>query len=148
MGTIAGENKWVCERKTQTGSNFVGGFGLSGVVCTIKQEYKEKSRHSVVFLPPFFVSALCCDSCLHEEATAADRRVVYLLKSTLGASAVAMSPESHVVSPEWVNLVSSFLLLSEYTDGVSFLSLFFFFSELPYGWEKIDDPIYGSYYVE
>jgi len=26
---------------------------------------------------------------------------------------------------------------------VSFLS-----TELPYGWEKIDDPIYGSYYVE
>lgn len=22
------------------------------------------------------------------------------------------------------------------------------FSELPYGWEKIDDPIYGTYYVE
>lgn len=22
------------------------------------------------------------------------------------------------------------------------------FTELPYGWEKIDDPIYGSYYVE
>lgn len=22
------------------------------------------------------------------------------------------------------------------------------FAELPYGWEKIDDPIYGSYYVE
>lgn len=21
-------------------------------------------------------------------------------------------------------------------------------AELPYGWEKIDDPIYGSYYVE
>lgn len=21
-------------------------------------------------------------------------------------------------------------------------------SELPYGWEKIDDPIYGTYYVE
>lgn len=24
----------------------------------------------------------------------------------------------------------------------------FYFSELPYGWEKIDDPIYGTYYVE
>lgn len=24
----------------------------------------------------------------------------------------------------------------------------FLFAELPYGWEKIDDPIYGSYYVE
>lgn len=23
-----------------------------------------------------------------------------------------------------------------------------YFSELPYGWEKIDDPIYGTYYVE
>lgn len=27
-------------------------------------------------------------------------------------------------------------------------SLVSFLSELPYGWEKIDDPIYGSYYVE
>lgn len=26
--------------------------------------------------------------------------------------------------------------------------VFFFLPELPYGWEKIDDPIYGSYYVE
>lgn len=32
--------------------------------------------------------------------------------------------------------------------AVSFSFLFFFFAELPYGWEKIDDPIYGSYYVE
>lgn len=28
------------------------------------------------------------------------------------------------------------------------LCFVFFFAELPYGWEKIDDPIYGSYYVE
>lgn len=32
---------------------------------------------------------------------------------------------------------------------VCHLNLFsFVFPELPYGWEKIDDPIYGSYYVE
>lgn len=31
----------------------------------------------------------------------------------------------------------------------SFVSLsFFFFTELPPGWEKIDDPVYGVYYVE
>jgi len=36
--------------------------------------------------------------------------------------------------------------IKDASDHLSFVS--FFLSELPYGWEKIDDPIYGSYYVE
>lgn len=26
--------------------------------------------------------------------------------------------------------------------------LFFSFAELPYGWERIEDPKYGTYYIE
>ncbi len=33
-------------------------------------------------------------------------------------------------------------------NEVPTIFFFFFSTELPYGWEKIDDPIYGSYYVE
>lgn len=24
----------------------------------------------------------------------------------------------------------------------------YFYSELPYGWEKVNDPVYGTYYIE
>ena len=44
--------------------------------------------------------------------------------------------------PQTLNLVVSLNHLIELV-----LSLFVA-AELPYGWEKIDDPIYGSYYVE
>lgn len=35
----------------------------------------------------------------------------------------------------WVRLLNELLLVAS-------------LPELPYGWEKIDDPVYGSYYVE
>lgn len=47
---------------------------------------------------------------------------------------------------KWLNtrLPASQDLLTSFVS----LSFFFFFTELPPGWEKIDDPVYGVYYVE
>lgn len=83
---------------------------------------------------------LCCDSCLAEDAVAADRSVCPL-KSVFGF--VQRPPGIHVVSPEWFYSGSSSGSQLRLTPFI-----LVFLSELPYGWEKIDDPIYGSYYVE
>lgn len=37
---------------------------------------------------------------------------------------------------------------SRFTYFLCLIIFFFFFTELPPGWEKIDDPVYGVYYVE
>lgn len=46
--------------------------------------------------------------------------------------------------------VKLYYFLLEIVMYVTYLlkEITFYFSELPYGWEKIDDPIYGTYYVE
>ena len=41
------------------------------------------------------------------------------------------------------------LKISKLFRNIFFLLwMFFYFSELPAGWEKIEDPVYGIYYVE
>lgn len=44
--------------------------------------------------------------------------------------------------------IHGFLQVKIYLLPLSHYLFFFFFTELPPGWEKIDDPVYGVYYVE
>lgn len=120
MEAIQGENEWVGEReeKRQAWSSLVKVFGLEWYVHTNKGRggMKEKvgwdvlDNLNVLFLPPCFVlmpvlwfvspwRSYCCRSkcCLSIKGALWER--------------LAVSPEIHVVSSQWLNLVSTFLLL-------------------------------------
>lgn len=109
---------WVKGKKRQTWSGIVKVFGLEGFVHTTKgRDWKKETTGwdvldylNVLFLPPCFLLMSLLWFVSPWRSHRCRSKCCLSIKGALWER-LAVSPEIHVVSPQWFNLVSTFLLL-------------------------------------